>query len=332
MRVQQRRAFSKLAAVLFSALGLASPSPAAAFTHIVQPAETLASISERFYGKIQNETLLVVANALDSQGGIPIVPGMRLEVPALTYVRIGKGQTWKELALKYLGAEHRMHVLAEANDSKAWLPPEPNAEVVIPYNLRFIATGNDTVVGLAYRFLGDRKRAWQLDQYNARGGRRLERGEIVLLPIVDVTLTAEGKRAAEQSIELSLKQTTGEARSAQQRVARELPALLEDIRHARYIQAVERANRFLESGELSQSQNARIQRLLLEAHAALGSVGRASEACGAWFRFDDQAKLDPVLMSPKLIAACEGAGITPPTPSAKATAGAHTAGEGSDPK
>ena len=47
---------------------------AAAFTHIVQKTETLAQIAERTYGRIQYENILVAANALDAQGGSPIVP------------------------------------------------------------------------------------------------------------------------------------------------------------------------------------------------------------------------------------------------------------------
>lgn len=298
-----------------------------AFTHIVQPGDTLASISERFYGKIQNETLLVVANGLDQQGGIPIVPGMRLEVPAVTYVRISERRTWKELALHLLGGEHRAHVLAEANDSKAWLFPEQNAEIVVPYNLRFIASGNETIVGLAYRFLGDRKLAWQLDQYNARGGRRLERGEVVLLPLTNVTLTEPGKQAARESLELARLQTLGQDRAAQRSVEAALPELVADVANARYVEAVERATRFLERGQLTRSELGRIHRLLLESYAALSLLGRAAESCGEWFRHDRKAALDPVRLSPKLVAACHAAGIGSTAPTLPSGSAAPRAAE-----
>ncbi|HEY5145369.1 MAG TPA: LysM domain-containing protein, partial [Polyangiaceae bacterium] len=57
---------------------LAASAPAAAFTHIVKPGETLALIAERIYGEPKREVVLVGANALDVQGGTVIVPGMRL--------------------------------------------------------------------------------------------------------------------------------------------------------------------------------------------------------------------------------------------------------------
>lgn len=315
-----RRALLAWSAAIFCSL----PAMANAFAHIVQPGETLASISERFYGKIQNETLLVVANGLDQQGGIPIVPGMRLEVPAVSYTRISERRAWKDLALEFLGGEHRAHVLAEANDSKAWLFPELDAEIIIPYNLRFVATGNETIVGLAYRFLGDRQLAWQLDQYNARGGRRLEKGDVVLLPLANVLLTEEGKLAAKRDIELGHKQTQGATLDAQRQVERQLPELLADLRAARYAEAVELGTRFLATGDLTQPQLARIHRHLLEAFAALGVLSRAAESCTQWFKFDKSAKLDPVMMSPKLVAACNAGGVALPgepnaTPKASAT-------------
>jgi LysM repeat protein len=56
------------AAVLASVL-LAVAPPAAAFTHVVMPGDTLASIAERYYGRIQKERLLVAANFLDARAG-----------------------------------------------------------------------------------------------------------------------------------------------------------------------------------------------------------------------------------------------------------------------
>src|SRR5215212_7866395 len=90
---------------------------AQAFTHVVTDKDTLASIAERYYGRIQFEKLLVAANDLDARGGSPIVRGMRLEVPALGH-RVGKqGETWDSLAAELLGSPKRSDVLSLANDS-----------------------------------------------------------------------------------------------------------------------------------------------------------------------------------------------------------------------
>ena len=294
-----------LSRVLALVLPLALSSHANAFSYVVQPGDTLAGLAERFYGKIQNERLLVVANALDAQGGSKIVPGMRLEVPALTYVRIGSGQKWKDLAHSLLGGEHRAHALAEANDSKAWLFPPADAEIVVPYNLRIVATGNETVVGLAYLYLGDRRKAWMLDHYNERKGRRLTRGDVLLLPLVDIELTEAGKQAATRAELLASKEAGGAERAAQARVQRELPELHADVRAGRYLDAVRRGLGFLSLGELTKPQRARIHRQLLEAYVALGATGHAAESCRRWSLEAPDAKLDPVWLSPKIIDACE---------------------------
>jgi hypothetical protein len=43
----------------------------------------------------------------------------------------------------------------------------------------------------------------------------------------------------------------------------------------------------------------------LEAYAALDAPGLAAASCKEWRKLDPSARLDPVLMSPKLISACQ---------------------------
>jgi hypothetical protein len=278
---------------------------AAAFVHVVQPGDTLASLAERFYGKIQHERLLVAANTLEVEGGIRITPGMLLDVPALSYVRVKPGQTWKELAQRHLGGEHRAYALAEANDAKAWIPPATDLEIAVPYNLRFVATGNETIVGLAYRYLGDRKKAWMLDQYNERKGRQLMRGEVVLIPVIDVALTEQGKQDAALALEVARLELAGSDLAAQRQVALELASLDDELRHGRYVAAVEHATRCLGKGRLTQPERARLYRVLLEAYVALAVPEMAASSCAAWLKEDPKAKLDPMLLSPKILSACE---------------------------
>src|SRR5258706_16246824 len=105
------RLLGGVCAVLFATLA----RHATAFTHVVQKNETLAQIAERTYGKIQYEKILVAANALDAQGGSPIVAGQRLEIPALDHHRIVPGDNWQNLAKQLLGDPERATVLAQAN-------------------------------------------------------------------------------------------------------------------------------------------------------------------------------------------------------------------------
>lgn len=288
-------------------LTITVPRVALGFTHIVRKGETLAAIAERFYGRIQYEKLLVAANSLDAQGGSPIVPGMRLEVPALGHYVVSRGDTWSALADRLLGAAHRADVLARANGTTPWLPTEEGAQIVIPYNLTVIVSESDTIVNLAYKYLGNTDQAWTLTHYNQLKKPKLHRGEILLVPLTKLALTDEGKRAAAAAASSTRSETEGRARTEQQRVQLELPALLADIRQGRYVEAVRRGNRFLASGALTKNQLSVVHRQLLEAYAALHASGLAAGACASWRKLDPRAALEPVMTSPKVIAACRRA-------------------------
>jgi hypothetical protein len=287
---------------VLACLGLSAP--ARAFTHIVTEKDTLASIAERYYGRIQFEKLLVAANDLDARGGSPIVRGMRLEVPALGHRVVKQGETWESLATELLGAARRSDVLSMANGSSPWLTPEEGAEIIVPFNLRVLIDSGDTLITIAYRFYGDMNRAWVLDRYNLLDGRKLQAGDVVLVPLTELPLTDQGKQAARASAGAACSQAHGETRSAQKKVAQELPALLADIRSGRYVDAVARGTRFLASAELSEPQIALVQRQLLEAYVALEAPGLASAACSEWLKRSPGAKLSPVELSPKILAVC----------------------------
>jgi hypothetical protein len=298
---------SGLAGLALGALALIS-SDARGFTHVVQKGDTLASIAERYYGLIQHEKLLVAANALDAHGGTPIVPGLRLEVPALWHRRIKKGDNWADLATSLLGAPHRADVLSMANGSSPWLAPAEGAEIVVPYNLPVVVGQGDTIVSVAQKFMGDPNKAWVLDHYNGFQGRRLVPGDVVLVPLTELPLTDDGKKAVVDANPLACSQALGEMRQVQRKVASELPALIADVRAGRYVDAVSRGGRFLAMAkDLTTEQNAIVQRQLLEAYAALEAPGLAAAACAEWRKLDPTAKPDPVMMSPKLIDACNRA-------------------------
>lgn len=295
-------------AVLLVLASTALGRDAVAFPYVVQRGDTLASIAERFYGRIQHEKILVAANALDAQGGSPIVAGMRLEIPAVAHHKVVKGETWPKLAETWLGAPHRADVFAIANGTSPWLPPEDGAEIAIPYNLQVFVGAGDTIVTVAYEFMGDMNKAWVLDHYNGLKGRKLQRGDVVLVPLTDLALSEEGKRALKRASVLACSEGLGDQRAIQRKVAAELPALIADVRGGRYVDAVTRGNRFLSTGALTAPQLATVHRQLLEAYAALDAAGLAAQACKDWRALDERAALDPVMMSPKLIAACSRSG------------------------
>lgn len=286
------------------------PREAHAFTHIVKPGESLAQIAQRVYGDPKLETVLAGANALDSEGGSAPVAGMRLEIPAPRYHLVRGGETWPSLSMLWLGDARRADVLARANHGVSWIAPEEGREIVVPYVLTVIANESDRMDQIAKRYLGDPNRAWELDAYNSRKPagngqtKPLVRGEIILVPLVDLTLTDAGKAEAKGGGEATRDEAAGATLDVQRHAEAELPLLQADVAAGRYVEAVGRGNRILGSGELTKSQQALVYRALLDAYVALDSAPAAAGACSAWRAFEPKKKLDPVSVSPKIRAAC----------------------------
>ncbi|WP_129344920.1 LysM peptidoglycan-binding domain-containing protein [Sorangium cellulosum] len=306
--MSSRRTWSFVGAL---AAAMLSASAAAAFPHVVRPGETLAQIAERTYGRVQMEQVLVAANALDAGAGVPIMPGLRLEIPALGHHRVTAGETWASLAERMLGAADRSDVLALANDTMPWIEPTDGQEIIIPYNLRYVVGQNDNLLTIAYRFMGKRDNAWMLHKYNHLKKNPLRRGMVILVPLTDLPLTPEGKAEAASAGALVRSEGAGRAREAQRRVDAELPQLASDVRSGRYIDAVARANRLLGYGDLARMQVATLHRHLLEAYAALDATGLAETACAAWREADPTVQLDPIDLSPKIVRACTAPSALP---------------------
>ena len=309
-------------ATLIALLTWLSPlGNAHAFPHVVEPGETLARIADRFYGRVQLERVLVAANHLDRTGARALTPGQRIEIPAVSYHRVGPDETWESLGRQWLGHERRAIFLAESNGQKPWIQPELGQVISVPYNLSWVATGEESLATLAYRFLGGTQRAWALTQYNDLEKRPIERGEVLLLPLSDLPLTADGKRAAKRAAQELDEQTRGDALREQTQSRADVTELASDVRAGRYVAAVARGARLLADGELSAPLQAHVHRLLLESYVALDALGPARAACAAFRKIEGDFEFDAVRTSPKIIALCgEKTTSPPPAPSTAATA------------
>lgn len=289
-----------------AAAALAITSDAGAFTHVVSHGENLAQMAIKFYGTPRFETALVGANALDAHGGSAIVAGQPLEIPAPSHHRIAEHDTWAELARIYLGDAKRAETLARANGGVSWVQPAVGQEIEVPAVVAHIAAEGETMPQLAQRYLGDANKAWELDGYNGRkGDQKLLRGDVVLVPLLDLGLTEEGKKAARAASDRIRTEGGGHAYEAQRRAEAEIPPLLADVRAGRYVDAVAKGNRLLGSGDLTKPQLAAIHRALLDAYVALDATGLAAGACAALrANTPGPVTLDPKTVSPKIRSAC----------------------------
>ena len=293
--------------VALLALGLGD-RPAAAFSHLVTKGDSLALIAEKEYGDARDEEILAFANALDSQGGSAIVPGMRLEVPAPSYHRADGHETWPELARVYLGDERRADLLASVNDAVAWIAPSEGDQIIIPAVVTHLASEGESLVGFARNYWGDPNRAWQLAHYNGRAGDALVlgRGDVVLVPLLDLTLTEKGKAEAAHADTSARAEGDDRTHRSQKHLASELPLLAADVEGGRYLEAVARGNRLLGEAGLTIKHTAAISRALLESYVALDAAALAAEACKSFRASADatDAVLEARTVSPKIRAAC----------------------------
>jgi LysM repeat protein len=273
-----------------------------AFPYVAKKSDTLADIAQRFYGKVELEKVLVAANGLGTE--VPLMPGMRIEVPAVTYHTIAPGEGWEPLAERYLGDPRRAEALALANDTMPWLPPKVGREIVIPFTLRYVVRPGDSTPSIAYRFLGKRDDAYVIDRFNELKGDPVKPGDVVLIPLHDLELTDLGRDAARFGLASTENEGAGDDRDAQDRATRELPALETEVRRGDYLDAIVRGNQLLGAGDLTNDSLARIHRALVEAYVAIDAEPMAEAACAEWRRAAPDVALDPIELSPKILRAC----------------------------
>jgi LysM domain len=274
--------------------------------HVVRPSETLASISELYYGDPKRENALADENGLGGDGGTAIVVGMRLTIPLVRYHRVQAGETWAELAERYYGDVRRAFALLEANPSFSGKQPDVGAELLIPHPLR-VTGGHDPVRQAAKDFYDGSQKAMQsIRRFNGlKSGRGVGRSGILLVPVANLTLSPQGKKLAQQQgMSCALE---GEAREKQMQVNEDLPRLREHVQRGRYVEAVSLANRLLGTGHLTGNQVVTIERELGTALIALDREDLATEAFKVMLEKQPDVELGLGDTSPRVLHVLEAA-------------------------
>ena len=300
-----------LAALLIASRARAEP----VISHVVRPGDTLASIAERYYGDPRRESVLVAENGLASEGGSAIVSGLRLVIPSVGYHTVQEGETWAGLAKRFYGDARRAFELREANNGSPGAQPDPGAELLIPYPLRHVARQNETLREIAVEYYGRKsvsEGARRISRFNRGRIRRyrLQRGQILLVPLADLVLSEQGREFAKrQSVG---RQVGGEVRDRQAQIDSELPRLRHYVSRGLYGEAVALGSGLLGGGHLTGNQIVTIQKELAIAFVALGEEELAAKAFTEALQRQPDLELDGISTSPKVLRALKKAASSLP--------------------
>lgn len=295
------RALALSIALACTALTSVARADGSTYVHVVRPGETLASIAQRYYGDARRESVLVAENGLTTQGGAAIVVGLRLVIPWVSYHRVQASESWAQIATQHYGDPRRASELIQANPQVSGAQPDEGAELLVPYPLRHVARQSDTMRRVAQTYYGDQGEAARLMRFNSIRRQRLSRGQIVLVPLSDLVLSEEGRRAIEEAS--GERVTGGEVRALQMRINEQLPTLREHVQRGRYAEAVALGNRLLGAGQLTGNQVVTIQRELAVAYVALDRADLAVEAFLRALERQPDLELDSRRTSPSVLRA-----------------------------
>lgn len=290
---------STLLAVACTVLA-ASVEAQAVYTHAVQDGDTLASIAQRYYGDPTREAVLREANRMKGPGGNELVSGSWIFIPMVTFYRVGKDDTWKSIAARLYGQEARAATLIEANNGNRRIEPDEGAELLVPYPLRHVVGPGETLATIASMYMPDSPLSLKrLRQFNASA--RIERGQVVLVPLFDLRLAGEGRAQASEAFARAT--GSGAAKAAQDEVEGSLPELIQRVQNAEFAEAVSLGNRLLGTQGLTSTQVVTIQKELAVAYVALERSDLAEASFRAALALQPNLELDTVRTSPRVLEA-----------------------------
>ncbi len=290
----------------------------AVFTHPVQEGDTFESIAQRYYGDPTRDGVLREANRVRENDPNALVSGSWVYIPTVAFYRVQEGDTWKSIALDLFGREDRFSALVDANGADRREEPSVGTELLVPYPLPHLVAPGDTLSAIAKRYLGDEAlELKRLRRFNA--GARIERGRIVLVPLLDLRLVGEGGAEAREAFQQAA--GDGGAQAIQEEIAGFLPELIQRVRDGQYVEAVALANRILGMRRLTSSQTVTVHKELAVAYVALERLDLAEAAFRTALALQPNLELDSVRTSPRVLEAFnraklgdssdQGAGSTP---------------------
>ncbi|MBI2895175.1 MAG: LysM peptidoglycan-binding domain-containing protein [Deltaproteobacteria bacterium] len=287
-------------ALVTAALWSASIGPAWANEHVVRPGESLPQLAEQFYGDARRAAVLAAANSIPEVDEI-LIAGQRLLVPAPEFRVVAPEDTWESLAQLVLGDGRRAFLLEGANHAESASRPATGAEIVVPAVVAYRLRYGDGLAQVAERFYGSREGARLIKRFNFMQSARINHGQVLLIPLPELALTAAGRAALEANRASRGDGTRAASQATAAEAIRRLERLLGD---GSYVEVVAAGNRLLASAsDLSGNQVVSILRALGTAHVALDRPDLAIEAFREALRHQTDLECNPITTSPKVLEA-----------------------------
>jgi hypothetical protein len=139
----------------------------------------------------------------------------------------------------------------------------------------------------------------RIRRFNA--GARIERGQVVLVPLFDLRLAGEGRVEASEAFAHAA--GGGVPKAAQDEVESSLPQLIGQVKKAEFAEAVSLGNRLLGTQSLTSTQVVTIQKELAVAYVALERTDLAEASFRAALALQPNLELDTVRTSPRVLEA-----------------------------
>lgn len=285
-------------------LALAVTAVARADDHIVRPGESLPQLAEQLYGNARRAEILAVANGVPEVDEV-LRAGQRMVVPAPEWRTVGSEDTWASLAQRLLGDERRAFLLVEANRGNPDARPAAGTEILVPAVVAYRCVYGDGLPQIAERFYGRNEAARLIKRYNFLQGARIDRGDVLLLPLPELRLTNAGRALLESQ---RSSRGDGSRLTRQTRADTEIRTLEQRLRDGAFVEVIEAAGRLLAAREsLSGNQVVSILRAQGTAYVALDRGELAVAAFREALAHQPDLEWNPITTSPKVLRAWQSA-------------------------
>ena len=269
-----------------------------AWTHIAQSGETLEQLAVRYYGDSEKSMVIRAANGFVHPDDGSVTPGERIEIPEVTYHRVGGDETWEIIANQYLASPQRAVFLAKLNDYKRDKFPPEGTIITIPYHLRHIFAVGETIRSVVRLYYGKTRTIAWLRQYNLTRKAKFTRGDVLIVTLVRLGFTEQEARRIQtiRSARYSERDTKAQADAVQA-----IAELRESFEQGRYTQIVALAHRLIGRGMLTVPQQIDVRKYLGFAYVALDEPQLALEAFTKAIALQPAMELSTITTSPKIL-------------------------------